>query len=60
MTYGKVKKSGKVTKEIIFVSFLWFLQSIGRLSFAILGGPAGMRKFLDVSISYTISLLYFL
>ncbi|MEM3714527.1 MAG: hypothetical protein QXF82_06225 [Nitrososphaeria archaeon] len=49
----------KITKGVIFVSFLWILQSIGRLSFAILGGPAGMGQFLDVSISYTTSLILF-
>lgn len=46
-------------RGIILVSVLWLLQSLGRLFFAILGTPEGMGQFLDVSISYTTSLVMF-
>jgi hypothetical protein len=51
--------SGTKTRGIILVSVLWLLQSLGRLFFAILGTPEGMGQFLDVSISYTTSLVMF-
>jgi hypothetical protein len=46
-------------RGIILVSVLWLLQSLGRLFFAILGTPEGMGQFLDISISYTTSLVMF-
>jgi hypothetical protein len=44
---------------IHLLCILWLIQSLGRLSFAILGKPEGMGQFLDVPISYAISLVIF-
>jgi uncharacterized membrane protein (DUF2068 family) len=49
----------KRDKTIIFVSFLWLVQSIGRLCFAVVGTPEGMGKFLDTPISSTTSVILF-
>ncbi|MEM2939565.1 MAG: hypothetical protein QXU95_04760 [Candidatus Bathyarchaeia archaeon] len=49
-----------MVKKIIFVGFLWILQSVGRIFFAALGTPGGMGQFLDAPISYTISLTLFI
>ncbi|MEM3577540.1 MAG: hypothetical protein QXX51_03685 [Candidatus Bathyarchaeia archaeon] len=48
------------SKGILFICILWLLQSIGRLSFAILGKPEGMGQFLDVPITYATSLAMFI
>lgn len=47
------------SKGTPFICALWLLQSIGRLSFAILGKPEGMGQFLDVPITYEMSLTMF-
>lgn len=44
---------------IPLLCILWLIQSLGRLSFAILGKPEGMGQFLDVPISYATSLVMF-
>ncbi|PMB75245.1 MAG: hypothetical protein C0193_01355 [Candidatus Bathyarchaeota archaeon] len=44
---------------IHLLCILWLIQSLGRLSFAILGKPEGMGQFLDVPISYATSLVMF-
>jgi hypothetical protein len=49
----------KRDKTIIFVGFLWLVQSIGRLCFAAVGTPEGMGKFLDTPISSTTSVILF-
>jgi len=50
----------KRAKGTFFVGFLWIIQSFGRLSFAVLGTPTGMRQFLDVPISDITSLVLFI
>jgi hypothetical protein len=50
----------KRAKGTVFVGFLWIIQSFGRLSFAVLGTPTGMRQFLDVPISDITSLVLFI
>ena len=50
----------KRAKGTFFVGFLWIIQSFGRLSFAVLGTPTGMRQFLDVPISDNTSLVLFI
>jgi hypothetical protein len=57
MAHEKVKSSGKV---VVFVGLSWIVQSIGRLSFAALGGPVGMGKFLDNPVSYATSAMLFI
>ena len=59
MVNEEVKSSRKKPGGVILVAFLWLLQSVGRLSFAILGMPGGMGRFLDVPISYATSLVMF-
>jgi len=49
----------KRDKTIIFVGFLWLVQSIGRLCFATVGTPEGMGQFLDTPISSTTSVILF-
>jgi len=44
-------------KGLVFVVLLNFLQSFGRLSFAILGVRGGIDQFLDVPVSDTTSLI---
>lgn len=46
-------------KIVVFVSFLWIVQSIGRLCFAAVGTPEGMGRFLDTPISSTTSVILF-
>ncbi|MBS7647740.1 MAG: hypothetical protein QXL91_00865 [Candidatus Bathyarchaeia archaeon] len=46
-------------KIVIFVSFLWIVQSVGRLCFAAVGTPEGMDQFLDTPISPTTSAILF-
>lgn len=46
-------------KIVVFVSFLWIVQSIGRLCFAAVGTPEGMGRFLDTPISSTTSAILF-
>ncbi|MEM2093288.1 MAG: hypothetical protein QXE16_03280 [Candidatus Bathyarchaeia archaeon] len=41
------------------MSFLWIVQSVGRLCFAALGTPEGMGQFLDVPITYATSVILF-
>jgi len=50
----------KRAKGTVFVGFLWIIQSFGRLSFAVLGTPTGMRQFLDVPISDNTSIVLFI
>jgi len=57
MAHEKVKSSGKV---VVFVGLSWIVQSIGRLSFAALGGPVGMGQFLDNPVSYATSAMLFI
>ncbi|MBX5328713.1 MAG: hypothetical protein QHH18_05695 [Candidatus Bathyarchaeota archaeon] len=59
MVEGKVEGSRLQTQGIILVGVLWLLQSVGRLSFAFVGTPEGMGKFLDVPISPTTSQILF-
>ncbi|MEM1570345.1 MAG: hypothetical protein QXW18_07085 [Candidatus Bathyarchaeia archaeon] len=54
------KNSGRIDRKIILVGFLWILQSIGRIFFAVLGTPMGMGQFLDVPISHLTSLTLFI
>jgi len=57
------QSSGKPTKTIIFVAFLWILQSTGRLAFGYLSAitPGGL---LDVKVApiiiQTINTMFFL
>lgn len=51
--------SAKRGKILVFVSFLWIVQSLGRLCFAAFGTPEGMGQFLDSPISYTTSAILF-
>lgn len=60
MLRERKENSGKIIKKIIFVGFLWILQSIGRIFFALIGTPGGMGQFLDVPVSYTTSLILFI
>jgi hypothetical protein len=60
MTNEKLKSLRPRTRGVILVAFLWVLQSVGRLYFAILGTPWGMEQFLDVRISHAVSLVVFL
>ncbi|MGB9718060.1 MAG: hypothetical protein ACPL4E_06415 [Thermoproteota archaeon] len=46
-------------KGVSLIGFLWLVQSVGRLYFAILGTPGGMGRFLDVPVSYETSLVMF-
>ncbi|MEM3578785.1 MAG: hypothetical protein QXL54_00985 [Candidatus Bathyarchaeia archaeon] len=46
-------------KIALFVSFLWIVQSVGRLCFAAVGTPEGMGQFLDTPISSTTSATLF-
>jgi hypothetical protein len=56
----KCKEFGKkISKIVVFVSFSWIVQSVGRLSFAALGTPAGMGQFLGAPISYATSAMLF-
>jgi len=59
MSNEKIGSLGKKPRGVILVVVLWILQSVGRLSFAILGMPGGMGQFLDVPVSYTTSLVMF-
>lgn len=59
MVSEKIKSSRIKPRGVILVVVLWLFQSVGRLSFAILGTPGGMGQFLDVLISYTTSLIMF-
>lgn len=52
-------ESWKITKGIIFVAFLWVVQSLGRLAFAALGTPTGMGQFLDAPVSSATSIVLF-
>lgn len=54
------EKKEKIDRKIIFVGFLWILQSAGRIFFAMFGTPGGMGQFLDVPISYLTSLILFI
>jgi hypothetical protein len=49
----------KVSRMAAFVGFLWVLQSVGRVAFAVVGTPAGMGQFLDVPISSATSIVLF-
>ncbi|MEM2262654.1 MAG: hypothetical protein QXT10_01545 [Candidatus Bathyarchaeia archaeon] len=44
---------------VVFVSFLWIVQSVGRLCFAAVGTPEGMGQFLDIPISPMTSAILF-
>lgn len=57
MNMSSAKKSAE--KWVFLTGFLWLVQSVGRLYFAILGMPEGMSRFLDVPISYETSLVIF-
>jgi len=46
-------------KGVFLIGFLWLVQSVGRLYFAIFGTPGGMSRFLDVPVSYETSLVMF-
>lgn len=46
-------------KIVVFVSFLWIVQSVGRLCFVAFGTPEGMGQFLDTPISPTTSIMLF-
>ncbi|MEM2005685.1 MAG: hypothetical protein QW705_05325 [Zestosphaera sp.] len=52
---GKVGGSWRIA----FIGSLWVIQSVGRLFFAALGTPAGMGRFLDTPVTYTISFVLF-
>ncbi|MEM3617225.1 MAG: hypothetical protein QXJ31_04855 [Candidatus Bathyarchaeia archaeon] len=52
---GAVKRS----KLVVFVGFLWIIQSVGRLCFAAVGTPGGMGQFLDTPISNEVSVILF-
>ncbi|MEM2703220.1 MAG: hypothetical protein QXR45_08675, partial [Candidatus Bathyarchaeia archaeon] len=54
------KNSERIGGRIILVGFLWLLQSIGRIFFAILGTPTGMGQFLNTPIHNLISLILFI
>jgi len=54
------KNSERIGGRIILVGFLWLLQSIGRIFFAILGTPTGMGQFLNTPIPNLISLILFI
>ncbi|MEM3549958.1 MAG: hypothetical protein QXN87_02745 [Candidatus Bathyarchaeia archaeon] len=49
----------KRSKSVVFVCFLWIVQSVGRLCFAAFGTPEGMGQFLDSPISPTTSIILF-
>jgi hypothetical protein len=51
--------TAKRDKGITFVGFLWIIQSVGRVSFAALGSPGGMGRFLDVPVSCATSAVLF-
>ncbi|MHC1604588.1 MAG: hypothetical protein ACXQTP_01265 [Candidatus Methanofastidiosia archaeon] len=51
----KLSISKAQKKSFVFVLVLNFLQSMGRLSFAILGINVGIDKFLDASVSHMTS-----
>ncbi|MBX5321640.1 MAG: hypothetical protein QHH12_03115 [Candidatus Bathyarchaeota archaeon] len=51
--------SAKRGKVVVFVGFLWTVQSVGRLCFAAVGMPEGMGQFLDTPISYATSVTLF-
>lgn len=51
--------SAKRSKAVVFVGFLWIVQSVGRLCFAVIGTPEGMGQFLDAPISYGTSVTLF-
>jgi hypothetical protein len=44
---------------VVFVGFLWVLQSVGRIAFAAIGSPLGMGQFLDAPISDATSIVLF-
>jgi hypothetical protein len=46
-------------KGVFLLGFLWLVQSVGRLYFAVLGAPGGMSRFLDAPVSYETSLVMF-
>jgi hypothetical protein len=46
-------------KGVFLIGFLWLVQSVGRLYFAIFGTPGGMGRFLDAPVSYETSLVMF-
>lgn len=46
-------------KGTLLICVLWLIQSIGRLSFAIIGKPEGMGQFLDAPIPYETSMIMF-
>lgn len=56
----KMSESLKRSRGTILISFLWVVQSIGRIYFAASGTPSGMGQFLDVPISSTISFVLFI
>jgi len=49
----------KASRMVVFVGFLWVLQSVGRVAFAVVGTPAGMGQFLDAPISDATSIVLF-
>ena len=51
--------SAKRDKAVVFVGFLWIVQSLGRLCFAVIGTPEGMGQFLDTPISPATSVVLF-
>ncbi|MEM3581221.1 MAG: hypothetical protein QXH40_00755 [Candidatus Bathyarchaeia archaeon] len=52
--------SVKRSKMVVFVVFLWIIQSVGRLCFAVVGTPGGMGQFLDTPISNEVSVILFM
>jgi len=52
--------SVKRSKMVVFVVFLWIIQSVGRLCFAVVGTPGGMGQFLDAPISNEVSVILFM
>lgn len=48
-----------IDKGVLVICVLWLIQSIGRLSFAVIGRPEGMGQFLDAPIPYETSLAMF-
>lgn len=50
---------GSGAKGVFPMGFLWLVQSVGRLYFAILGTPGGMGQFLDAPVSYETSLVMY-
>ncbi|MEM2100397.1 MAG: hypothetical protein QXP45_03560 [Thermoproteota archaeon] len=51
--------SESVERLVFLMGFLWLVQSVGRLYFAVLGTPGGTGRFLDAPIPYETSLVIF-